>query len=204
LVGGGMDAVLGDLAQLGYDAEWESIPAAAVGAPHLRYRVWIVAYATGSDAGRWTGQQQGAEPPDGLTAQLLSDASRGGGAAAAGDHYETVADADDGRCGQLDAGLGRLPVANTGSQNVADPERSGRRRGPSHEGREQERRAAAGWSGTGGGWSNHWLTEPDVGRVAHGVPARVDRLRSLGNAVVPQVVEVIGRRLMAAHLEAAA
>jgi len=45
LVGGGMDAVLGDLAELGYDAEWESIPAAAVGAPHLRYRVWIVAYS---------------------------------------------------------------------------------------------------------------------------------------------------------------
>ena len=41
-----------------------------------------------------------------------------------------------------------------------------------------------------------WESEPDVGRVAHGVPARVDRLRALGNAVVPQVVEVIGRRLL--------
>jgi site-specific DNA-cytosine methylase len=42
---GGMGDVLGDLAQLGYDAEWDSVPAAAVGAPHLRYRVWIVAHA---------------------------------------------------------------------------------------------------------------------------------------------------------------
>lgn len=40
---------------------------------------------------------------------------------------------------------------------------------------------------------NRWPTEPGVGRVANGVPRRVDRLRALGNAVVPQVVEQIGR-----------
>jgi DNA (cytosine-5)-methyltransferase 1 len=43
---------------------------------------------------------------------------------------------------------------------------------------------------------SRWLPEPDVGRVAHGVPRRVDRLRSLGNAVVPQVVERIGRAII--------
>jgi len=32
-----------------------------------------------------------------------------------------------------------------------------------------------------------WLPEPDVGRVAHGVPFRVDRLKALGNAIVPEV-----------------
>jgi DNA (cytosine-5)-methyltransferase 1 len=47
----------------------------------------------------------------------------------------------------------------------------------------------------GHGW---WSVEPDVGRVAHGVPARVDRLRCLGNAVVPQIVEVIGRAIVEA------
>jgi DNA (cytosine-5)-methyltransferase 1 len=41
--------------------------------------------------------------------------------------------------------------------------------------------------------SDWWEVEPDVGRVANGVPNRVDRLRGLGNAVVPQVAEVIGR-----------
>lgn len=41
-----------------------------------------------------------------------------------------------------------------------------------------------------------WTTEPDVGRVAHGVPRRVDRLRGLGNAVVPQVVERLGRMIL--------
>jgi DNA (cytosine-5)-methyltransferase 1 len=44
--------------------------------------------------------------------------------------------------------------------------------------------------------SSWWESEPDVGRVAHGVPARVDRLRGLGNAVVPQVAEWIGRRIV--------
>lgn len=40
----GFGRVLGDLAEIGYDAEWQIIPAAAVGAPHKRDRVFIVAY----------------------------------------------------------------------------------------------------------------------------------------------------------------
>jgi len=44
--------------------------------------------------------------------------------------------------------------------------------------------------------AQRWATEPNVGRVAHGVPNRVDRLRCLGNAVVPQVAEVIGRAII--------
>lgn len=41
-----------------------------------------------------------------------------------------------------------------------------------------------------------WAAEPDVGRVAHGVPARVDRLKCLGNAVVPQQAYPIFKALM--------
>src|SRR5690242_18756815 len=48
LVGGGMAEVLGDLAAVGYDAEWDCVAAAHVGAPHLRFRVFIVAYPVGS------------------------------------------------------------------------------------------------------------------------------------------------------------
>ena len=40
----GLGRVLGDLAALGYDAEWHCIPASAIGAPHQRDRVWIIAY----------------------------------------------------------------------------------------------------------------------------------------------------------------
>jgi len=47
----------------------------------------------------------------------------------------------------------------------------------------------------------HWLPEPNVGRVANGVPRRVDRLKALGNAVVPQIPEMIGRAILAAEAE---
>lgn len=57
--------------------------------------------------------------------------------------------------------------------------------------RAEERGESAG-RGAGGDLAEHWAAEPDVGRVAHGVPDRVDRLRGLGNAVVPQVAEFIG------------
>ena len=59
LLGRGLERVLGDLAALGYDAEWHCIPASAVGAPHRRDRVWIVAYAQSerersrAGSGRW-------------------------------------------------------------------------------------------------------------------------------------------------------
>jgi len=45
----------------------------------------------------------------------------------------------------------------------------------------------------GRGW---WPVEPGICRVAHGVPRRVDRIRTLGNSVVPQVVEELGRAIM--------
>lgn len=108
--GMGMGDVLGSLAEIGYDAEWDCIPAAAVGALHRRDRVFVIGHG-------------------------MAYANRAG-------------------CGPR-RGLGSSwpPVVR------------------------------AGW----------WAVEPDVGRVAYGIPGRVDRLRGLGNAVVPQVAEHIGR-----------
>jgi DNA (cytosine-5)-methyltransferase 1 len=40
-----------------------------------------------------------------------------------------------------------------------------------------------------------WLAEPELGRVAYGIPHRAHRLRGLGNAIVPQVAEVILREI---------
>jgi len=50
----------------------------------------------------------------------------------------------------------------------------------------------------GQGW---WSVEPNVGRVAHGVPGRVHRLKGLGNSIVPQIVEEIGKAIIEAEKE---
>jgi DNA (cytosine-5)-methyltransferase 1 len=63
-------------------------------------------------------------------------------------------------------------------------------------------RVFAGCSLTGGAGeagTEQWRIEPDVGRVAHGVPARVDRLRGLGNAIVPQIAEWIAHKILDAE-----
>lgn len=193
LLVGGMDAVLGDLAELGYDAEWESIPAAAVGAPHLRYRVWVVAHANG--------QGEPGQPVDALTGPgvMVQDTDR-----------STV----EPRCGRRGAPeADQPPLADADSEGSqgrpVQPERprewATRSRGVGDsDGTSADTHAATGGSRRAASEPSWWSVEPDVGRVAHGVPARVDRLRSLGNAVVPQVVEWIGRRLLKAYEEGVA
>jgi DNA (cytosine-5)-methyltransferase 1 len=54
-------------------------------------------------------------------------------------------------------------------------------------------------NGTAYGSRRDWLPEPDVGRVAHGIPARVDRLRGLGNAIVPQVAAALLSKIVEVH-----
>jgi DNA (cytosine-5)-methyltransferase 1 len=46
------------------------------------------------------------------------------------------------------------------------------------------------------GWNGWWQFEPNVGRVAHGVPSRVDRLKGLGNSLVPYVPYLIGQTIL--------
>jgi len=47
----------------------------------------------------------------------------------------------------------------------------------------------------------HWAAEPELGRVAHGIPNRVDRMRGLGNSVVPAVVAELGEIILKADQE---
>jgi len=182
----GADVVLGTLATLGYDAEWHVIPASAVGAPHRRDRLWIIAFRN-ADSQREAG--------DGI-----SDAKHGRAVPAqarrqpAGVGCECdVADAEGigrraGLCEDDAEQDGHQP--SDGCGDVADADHAGRikQRRPEPVSAEQLAAQCGGW----------WSVEPDVGRVAHGVPSRVDRLRCLGNAVVPQIVEVIGRAIVEA------
>jgi DNA (cytosine-5)-methyltransferase 1 len=48
-------------------------------------------------------------------------------------------------------------------------------------------------------WASQWPAEPGICRVVDGVPYRVDRLRGLGNSIVPQIAEALGRMILEAH-----
>ena len=54
LLGRGLERVLGDLAEIGYDAEWHCIPAAAVGGVHVRDRAWVVSYPQRDGVQGWS------------------------------------------------------------------------------------------------------------------------------------------------------
>ena len=99
--------------------------------------------------------------------------------------------------------LSERPIEHARSGGLADADSAGlvqRRHAESmeEEQRSTERRGTSRriFDGEIGGI---WKPEPSVGRVAHGVPSRVDRLRGLGNAIVPQVAEWIGRRILEAE-----
>jgi DNA (cytosine-5)-methyltransferase 1 len=157
----GLDRVLGTLAEIGYDAEWHCIPAASVGAPHIRDRVFVIAYA--ESVGRET---------------------RG---RIEGDKRRTRE-----RWSQL--GGSNQDMADT---NWQGPQRMrGKRANEEREDTNRHPRSICVEPGDGSWKPEWWTTEPNVGRVANGVPARVDRLRGLGNAVVPQVAEYVARMVM--------
>lgn len=160
LLARGMGVVLGDLAAIGYDAEWDCIPASALGAPHQRDRTWIVAYPNADSTGRSVVAEHDSGP------RKLGGRASGGHADGLRDE---VADADrggrNGRPGQL---------------------RQSGRGEPQNGGREP----------AGAGLAYSWPPEPAVDRVVDGFPGRVDQVRALGNSLVPQIAEWLGRRIL--------
>lgn len=152
----GLDVVLRGLAEIGYDAEWHCIPASAVGAPHRRDRIWIVAYPDSTRE---------------LQSQRLEQKQRG----RFGDSSRKVFVADTTGVGLQGSGQPVEPVYPTPLINGQAIE------------------------SLYGRVASQWSVEPDVGRVANGVPNRVDRLKQLGNAVVPQIPQLIGEAILQAE-----
>ena len=163
----GLDAVLSDLDALGYACRPFVIPALAVGAPHQRLRLWIVAHAKElfRDGGN-------------LYARGNREGVRAGGAV-----WKS-----QGNC------------ENEGLAHADQPGLEARRQTRDFDCQGKISRQHVARCGGATDW---WGFEPDVGRVAHGVPSRVDRLRGLGNAVVPQIPEIIGRAILAAEIDGA-
>jgi DNA (cytosine-5)-methyltransferase 1 len=173
---GPIGRVLGDLAEARYDAEWACLSAREFGAPHLRKRVWIVAYPA-RDAEAGAAAESGSE---------RQRARAGGQRSRAEDLADTDTERQPRRAGALGSPRRRQPADGSGAgANVPDADRE------QHEGRAQALGGSAGAE-----LRDHWAAEPSVGRVADGVPHRVDRLAALGNALVPQIAEWIGRRIL--------
>lgn len=91
----------------------------------------------------------------------------------------------------------RSPAGGNCKENMAHSYSGRIRPGFSSRQQRQEREpSGASYFNGEGGWGGLWLSEPSVGRVAHGVPNRVDRLKGLGNAVVPQIPEILAAAIM--------
>lgn len=184
--------VVQDLEQEGYNVVVLNFEAAAVGAPHRRARVAFVVNACDQ-------RLQGCEFRREHKAEFGTGEKRVSGAAA--ECSENVADAE------------RVGLRETGHNAYRDSQRDNQTPKQIRGTKLRETGRSSGViSNTDGevqsntvrtrGWrpgscnKDWWAVEPDVGRVANGVPHRVDRLKCLGNAVVPQQFFPIFRAIM--------
>ena len=189
----GLDTVLENLESEDYSARTFSISASSVGANHKRERVWVVANSRRS-SGRE--QSSGDKESFGLWSFETSERSTNTSEiAGSSERAKTMADTESqgGRePGHVDKEKRNKQSSATQSQScssdVADTNSKRRRlRKTGIQDAEDVGQSSRGEKTLG--W---WDVEPDVGRVAHGVPKRVDRLKCLGNSVVPQIPFLIG------------
>lgn len=212
-----LDKVLSDLEAIGYSCQAVIIPACAVDAPHRRDRCAILAHANDTQTPRQRehgGQilpQPKAERPDLCGGHVAHPDSQGlqrrqqhgtpdtgwkeEPYRSAGQYCETVANAYSNGC----AWAGILPQEGcNGDKEHSFVAESGH---VSNTNRARlqitglESRLKKIQQKNGIAVSCWWPAEPDVGRVAHGIPDRVDRLKCLGNAVVPQQFHPIFRAI---------
>jgi DNA (cytosine-5)-methyltransferase 1 len=211
----GLDQVLRSLDEIGYDAEWHCIPASAIGAPHRRDRIWIVAHPRHSSGRNSISGSVGEDGDWGHDTGIRSSET----VAPTGSSQASSIVADTDNSGNRTSKYGvntewssleqrweeqsfrwfsgcRETMAYANSQGLQKPKLLGV--DPAKLGFGQER---SPWSTTECSSLPHWrdwAVEPNVGRVAHGIPNRMDRLKQLGNALVPQIVTIIGNAILEA------
>jgi DNA (cytosine-5)-methyltransferase 1 len=213
LLSRGLADVLGDLAALGYDAEWHCIPASAVGAPHRRDRIWIIAHANGSEwrkdiasrrsvqwknglpqgqegSGRFSSNSQAVADTDGQR-ELQSQGSEHNEWGRAGNGGESVADATHNGIGWRQ----QQPEGSEGKRYVADASSSGLSNSLAWRLRQELSMPACN------GW---WRAEPNVGRSFDGVSKWLERCvgRGLSYAESCRRTEVL-RSLWSIHVSQA-
>jgi len=177
---GYLGQVLGDLAQCGFDARWSVLSARALGAPHLRRRLWIVAHARDERcvAGRQHAILQGESVVD---------------ARAAGDASDTHGQGELQPCELLSESGERVGDCAEGVTNAASA------RPPQ---RQAETTASTALPTADGstdrcGWWGEWPAEPALCGVDDGVAHRGDRIRALGEGQIPIVAATAWRLLSA-------
>jgi len=188
---GYIGTVLGDLASLGYDAEWTVLGADDCGAPHRRKRLWILGHLADASSRR-RGQQKAWQVEQQGRAEAVSTGA--------------VPDAES--LGRNARGLPERaaktePVAGVGSEvGHANRARLEEREGiAKDDGQEQQATERAGLSSwwqrdPADGDAEQWGAIAGLGRVASGIPNRRHRLEALGNAQVPAVAAAAFRLLM--------
>lgn len=200
LSSGYFGTVLGDLAEAGFNAEWCVLGADDVGAPHQRKRVWILAVRHGYDAGKHARAVAAAAQESGRDAAVDLLAGRG---KVSSRGAEKLPDANvlDGRSRLRESEPQAERRGRFGDgcspwwcdpADVAHPSGVGQPgQGPhgdaSHPAPAGEGQGNHALDAGEPGW-DEWLLEPYVGRVAHGMASRVDRLRALGNGQVPHTM----------------
>lgn len=220
----GFAEVLQDLSDLGLDAEWEVISASSVGAPHLRERLWIVAYPHGDglrDRREWgpEGKTEASPlPPDDGPEKCLANTDNSGCGKQRGALTIPTKPLSPSQCG----GVSQLADANLlGRQESCEPQplRPGQTTPISApkccgggaipnthlpglwEAFATPEEKSQWWAEATASFRNRWEIEPPVCRVANGLPPGLDklrreRIRALGNSLVPQIAELIGRQII--------
>jgi len=173
----GLDTVLCDLAKMGFNANWGVISAADVGAPHLRERIWIVAYSDSNSQSISPIHAEQICKPD----MAYSDSAQRKGSCLSSRISSQNANTGGYGC--------NAEVSNTASGRQS---RQGEYEQPfnSTEGCATETNNAESIRG-----SKFWEIEPNVGRVVDGVASRMDRLTAIGNGQVPAVAAAAFRML---------